>query len=64
MLGANYSSKFSAWLANGSLSPRTIYEEEVKRYEQERIKNKSTYWLIFRAALARLLSGFIAKEIR
>ncbi len=46
LLGANYSSKFSAWLANGSISPRTIYDE-VKRYESERIANESTYWLIF-----------------
>ncbi len=46
LLGANYSSKFSAWLANGSISPRTIYEE-VRRYEHERIANDSTYWLIF-----------------
>lgn len=46
LLGANYSSKFSAWLANGSISPRTIYEE-VKRYESERLSNESTYWLVF-----------------
>jgi deoxyribodipyrimidine photo-lyase len=46
MLGADYSSKFSPWLANGSLSPRTIYEE-VKKYERQRIENDSTYWLIF-----------------
>jgi deoxyribodipyrimidine photo-lyase len=46
LLGANYSSKFSAWLANGSLSPRTIYEA-VKRYESERVSNESTYWLVF-----------------
>ncbi len=46
LLGANYSSKFSAWLANGSLSPRKIYDE-VKAYEKERVKNSSTYWLIF-----------------
>ena len=46
MLGADYSSKFSAWLANGCLSPRYIYAE-VKKYEQERVKNDSTYWLIF-----------------
>lgn len=46
LLGANYSSKFSAWLANGCISPRTIYEE-VQRYEQSRIANDSTYWLIF-----------------
>lgn len=46
MLGADYSSKFSAWLANGTISPRYIYSE-VKRYEKERKKNNSTYWLIF-----------------
>ncbi|WP_077924313.1 DASH family cryptochrome [Spirosoma sp. 209] len=46
MLGEAYSSKFSAWLSLGCLSPRFVYEE-VKRYEQERVKNDSTYWLIF-----------------
>lgn len=46
LLGADYSSKFSPWLANGSISPRTIYWE-VKRYERERVKNDSTYWLVF-----------------
>jgi deoxyribodipyrimidine photo-lyase len=46
MLGMDYSSKFSPWLAHGCISPRYIYEE-VKRYEQERIANDSTYWLIF-----------------
>lgn len=46
LLGADYSSKFSAWLALGCISPRAIYEE-VKRYEKERIANDSTYWLIF-----------------
>lgn len=46
LLGEDYSSKFSAWLAHGCLSPRLIYEE-VMRYEDERVKNDSTYWLIF-----------------
>ena len=46
LLGSDYSSKFSAWLSMGCLSPRFIYEE-VKRYEKERKKNQSTYWLIF-----------------
>lgn len=46
MLGADYSSKFSAWLALGCLSPRKIYEQ-VKAYEAQRIANDSTYWLIF-----------------
>lgn len=46
MLGAAYSSKFSPWLANGSLSSRYIYEE-VKKFESEIVENDSTYWLIF-----------------
>lgn len=46
MLGADYSSKFSAWLANGSLSPRRVCEE-VQKYESQRRKNNSTYWMIF-----------------
>lgn len=46
MLAVDDSSKFSPWLANGSLSPRTV-AAEVARYEDERIANDSTYWLIF-----------------
>ena len=46
MLGADYSSKFSPWLALGCISPRYIYDK-VQQYETERVKNNSTYWLIF-----------------
>lgn len=46
MLGADYSSKFSPWLALGCLSPRQIYAE-VQRYEANRTRNDSTYWLVF-----------------
>jgi len=46
LLGAEYSSKLSAWLAHGCLSPRYVHDE-VKRYEAERVANESTYWLIF-----------------
>jgi len=46
LIGSDYSSKFSAWLANGSISARTIYWE-VQHYEQEVYKNEDTYWLIF-----------------
>jgi deoxyribodipyrimidine photo-lyase len=46
LIGEAYSSKFSAWLAHGCLSPRLVYAE-VKRYERERVANDSTYWLIF-----------------
>lgn len=46
MLGPDYSTKFSPWLASGSLSPRYICEE-VKRYEKQRVANDSTYWVLF-----------------
>ena len=46
MVGADYSSKFSAWLAMGCISPRFIYTE-VKKYEKQFGANDSTYWLIF-----------------
>lgn len=46
LVGIDYSSKLSAWLANGSISAKTIYWE-VKRFEKEETKNQDTYWLIF-----------------
>ncbi|XP_047328967.1 cryptochrome DASH, chloroplastic/mitochondrial [Impatiens glandulifera] len=46
MLGPDYSTKLSMWLASGSLSPRYILEE-VRRYEKERLSNDSTYWVLF-----------------
>ena len=46
LIGESYSAKLSAWLANGSISARTIYAEVV-RFEKEVEKNESTYWLIF-----------------
>ncbi|AXT58653.1 DASH family cryptochrome [Aquimarina sp. AD1] len=46
LVGTEYSSKLSAWLANGSISPRTIYHQ-VMNYEAQVKKNQSTYWLVF-----------------
>ncbi len=46
LVGSDYSTKFSAWLAQGCLSPKKIYWE-LKKYEAERGKNKSTYWIFF-----------------
>ncbi len=46
MLGAEYSSKLSPWLAAGCLSPRWI-QQEIERYERERVSNEDTYWLTF-----------------
>ena len=46
LIKPDYSSKLSSWLANGSISARQIYWE-VKNFENEILKNQSTYWLIF-----------------
>jgi len=46
LLGANYSSKLSPWLAAGCVSPREVYWE-VKKYEKERGTSDSTDVLIF-----------------
>ena len=47
MLGGDYSTKFSPWLAHGCISPRYV-AKECKRYEDETgIVNKSTYWVVF-----------------
>jgi len=46
LLGMDFSSKLSTYLAQGCISPKKIYEE-IKRYEKTKTKNKSTYWLYF-----------------
>lgn len=40
------SSKLSPWLALGCLSPRSVYWS-CKEYEEKRVKNESTYWMVF-----------------
>ncbi|MGC8119852.1 DASH family cryptochrome [Marinobacter sp. VGCF2001] len=40
------SSKFSPWLANGSLSAREV-AAAIEQYEREHTRNESTYWLWF-----------------
>ncbi|WP_394200671.1 DASH family cryptochrome [Marinagarivorans algicola] len=44
--GWNNSTKLSAWLANGCLSPRTVIDK-LKHYEATVDKNDSTYWIFF-----------------
>jgi deoxyribodipyrimidine photo-lyase len=46
LLGTDFSTRFSAWLANGSISPRRIYHE-LKAYEARHGANESTYWILF-----------------
>lgn len=60
MIGSEYSSKFSPWLANGSLSARRVIAE-LRRHEAQYKRNDSTHWLwvemlwrdFFRWTLAR-----------
>ncbi|MFT7121222.1 MAG: deoxyribodipyrimidine photo-lyase [Neolewinella sp.] len=46
LIGSDYSTKFSAWLACGCISPKRIYKE-IKAYEDKNGANDSTYWVIF-----------------
>lgn len=46
LLGKNYSSKFSPWLAHGCISARSIHQK-VEEYENNVHKNVSTYWMKF-----------------
>lgn len=46
LIGVNYSSKFSAYLALGNLSPVQIYYA-IQDFERQVEKNESTYWLFF-----------------
>ena len=46
LIGEDYSSKFSPWLANGSVSVKYVFKS-LKEYEKEVEKNDSTYWLYF-----------------
>ena len=46
LVGADYATRFSAWLAIGCLSPRFIYHK-LKEYEQTYGANDSTYWVVF-----------------
>ena len=46
MVGSDFSSKLSPWLSSGCLSAVQVYWE-IKKYEEERVANESTYWLFF-----------------
>jgi len=46
LMGTDYSTKFSPWLAIGNLSPRYVYAD-VKHYERSYTANESTYWVVF-----------------
>lgn len=44
--GWDFSSRLSAYLAHGCISPSTVLNK-LKQYEAERVANESTYWLFF-----------------
>lgn len=46
LLGYEFSSCLSPWLAQGCLSPKLIFHE-VKKYEEKYGSNDSTYWFFF-----------------
>ncbi|NYT72293.1 DASH family cryptochrome [Halomonas sp. QX-2] len=46
LLGANFSTRVSPWLARGCLSARQVYEA-VKAWEAENGSNESSYWISF-----------------
>lgn len=46
LIGKDYSSKFSAYLALGNLSPVQVYYA-IQDFERQVEKNESTYWLFF-----------------
>lgn len=46
LLGTDYSSKLSPWLASGAISPMTILRT-LKSYETNFGSNQGTYWLVF-----------------
>jgi deoxyribodipyrimidine photo-lyase len=46
MVGTDYSSRLSPWLALGNISARTVFDYIV-HYENTVVSNASTYWLIF-----------------
>ena len=46
LTGVNFSSGLSPYLSLGCISPRRVYHE-IKKFENEKYSNDSTYWLIF-----------------
>lgn len=46
LLGDSFSSRFSPWLADGSISPKHIMQE-VREYEDRYGANDSSYWMFF-----------------
>lgn len=63
MLGTDYTSKFSAWLAHGCISARYI-ASECSRYEIQKGKSRATYWMIFELLVRDFARFFCVKHGR
>lgn len=61
MIGPDYSTKFSPWLAYGCLSPRYV-ADQCQKYEEARVKNKSTYWVVFELLWRDFFKFFAQKQ--
>lgn len=46
LIGADYSSKLSPWLATGNISAKSVFHQ-IREYEDKVKKNRSTYWMFF-----------------
>lgn len=46
LMGTDFSTKFSPWLAVGALSPRSVYQQ-LRTHEAHFGANESTYWIWF-----------------
>jgi len=58
---AEFSSKLSPWLALGCISPRRVHAN-VKKYEEERVADENTYWLIFELITRDFFRWMMVKE--
>ena len=63
MLGGDYSTKLSPWLAHGCVSPRRVYWE-LDEYQRARTSNKSTYWVVFELLVRDFFVFFALKHGR
>lgn len=61
MLGGDYSTKFSPWLALGCLSPRKVFEQ-LREHEKRCAASKSTYWVLFGFGARDFFRFFAAKH--
>jgi len=61
LLGEDFSTKFSKWLANGSMSPKVAYAQ-VEAWEDRWGANKSSYWVKFELLWRDFFSFLIEKH--